>query len=148
MRARRYNLATALGLVHLIRIHLLVFGVGLLMLACSLQWEPQQWASPIYGILFAWFEPSTWAAILVVLGVLKLIACLIYPRLVPLALTLGNVFFVAWTVSFTFAYFDRALAPVSPLLAMLGAFVVGEHIAVASLLQREKTISSDGKAHP
>ena len=144
-----YNLAAALGLQHLIRLHLLVFGIGLFMLGISLQWEPAAWASPIYGILFEWFTPGEWALALALLSFVKLASCLLYPRLVPTALALGSSLFFGWTVSFVAAYLERqflldpSAVAVSPLLAMLGAFVVGEHLAVASLLQRERAINGD-----
>lgn len=140
IKRRPYNLAAALGLVPLIRLHLLTFGAGLLAIAASLQWEPEEWMSPIYGIAFQWLRPSQWAALLAFIGAGKLVACVAYPAGVPLALVAGNLLFVVWGVSFTFAYAERGFGPTSPLLAMLAAFAVGEHLAVAYLLQREKTL--------
>lgn len=136
-----YNLAAALGLSHLVRLHLMVFGVGLLLCAASLQWQPEEWMSPVYGVLFSLLSPSAWAVILVLVAVVKFTACILYPRLVPAALVVGTVLLVYWGTSFTAAYVTGDFSPAAPLLALMTAFVIGEHFAVATLVQRERGLN-------
>jgi hypothetical protein len=141
---RQFSLAVALGLSHLVRLHLLVFGVGMLLTAASLQWEDLEWDSPVYGVVFDWLTPSWWAVVLILVGMVKLAACIVYPRLAPLALALGSVLFVLWDVGFITAYIASNGIPTAPLLALMTSFVVGEHLAVASLLQREGRVRTLG----
>jgi hypothetical protein len=137
MARRPYTLAAAIGLEHLIRLHLLAFAVGLTLMATSLQFEPQKWRTPAYTVALALLTPGGWAVLCVAAALVKLTACILYPRLVPAALIVGNSLFLWFTISFTVNYVSDVV-PSSPALALFSAWIVGEHLAVASLLQRER----------
>lgn len=118
----------------LVRGHLLMFGVGMVLLGGSQILSPDRWDTDIYHDVYVLAGPRLWGIVFTAAGILKLAAATHWPRLALAALIGGSLIISWWAAAFCVSTVTEPRFP--PTAAVVWLWLLGVHLGIANLFDR------------